>query len=82
MPLIIHLSIGLGHYTSTLPSTTFRKNRAVALAQLVEQSLSTPEIRGSKPVIGENLSTNLSTNRIIEKTKIKEKRPEPGLANL
>ena len=47
----------------------------MVVAQLVEGSLLTPEIRGSKPVIGENLSTNLSTNCIMEKKKIKKKRP-------
>ena len=46
---------------------------ADAVAQLVEQSHSTPEICGSNPVIGEVLSTKLSTNCIIEKTKIKKK---------
>ena len=41
------------------------------MAQLVEQSLETPEIRGSKLVIGKILSTNGT----IEKTKVKKKRP-------
>ena len=43
----------------------------MAVAQLVERSLPTPEIRGLNPVI----SKILSTNCIIEKTKIKKKRP-------
>ena len=43
---------------------------AVVVAQLVEQSLPTTEIRGSNPDIGEILSTNCA----IEKTKIKKKR--------
>ena len=47
----------------------------LVVAQLVERSLLTPEIRGSNPVIGEILSTNLSANCITEKTKIKKKRP-------
>ena len=45
---------------------------AVVVAQLVERSLLTPEIRGSNPDIGKVLSTNCT----IEKTKIKKKRPE------
>ena len=49
---------------------------AVLVAQLVEQSLLTPEIRGSNPDIGEILTTN----RTIEKTSIKKKRP--GMAHL
>ena len=48
-------------------------------AQLVEQSLPKPEIRGSNPVIGKFylLSTVLKTS--TEKTKIKRKRP--GMAH-
>ena len=49
------------------------QNYAVVVAQLVEQSLLTPEIRGLNPVIGKMLSPKLSTNCIIEKTKKKEK---------
>ena len=45
--------------------------RAVVVAQLIEQSLPTPEIRGSNPDIGKILSANYT----IEKTKIKKKRP-------
>ena len=52
---------------------------AVVVDQLVEQSLPTPEIRGSNPVIGKILSTQLSTNCIIEKTKIKKRMP--GMAH-
>ena len=49
---------------------------AVVVAQLVEWSLPTSEIHGSNPDIGKILSTN----RSIEKTKIKKKRP--GMAFL
>ena len=49
---------------------------AVVVAQLVEQSLLTSEIRGSYPDIGKMLSNNCK----IEKTKIKKKRP--GMAHL
>ena len=49
---------------------------AVVVAQLVERSLLTPEIRGSNPDIGKTLSTNCT----IEKTKIKKKRS--GMAHL
>ena len=41
----------------------------VVVAQLVEQSPPTPEIRGSNPVIGK-----LLLNICVEKTKIKKKR--------
>ena len=51
---------------------------AVVVAQLVERSLLTPEVRGSNPVIGNNLYWIFSVN-CIEKTKIKKKRP--GLAH-
>ena len=46
------------------------------MAKLIEQSLATPEICGSNPVIGKTLSTKLSTNCIIEKTKIKNRGQE------
>ena len=49
---------------------------AVVVAQLVERSLPTPEVRGSNPDIGKVLSTNCT----LEKTKIKKKRP--GMAHL
>ena len=49
---------------------------AVVVAQLVEQLLPTPDIRGSNPDIGKILSTNCT----LEKTKIKKKRP--GMAYL
>ena len=42
------------------------------MAQLVEQLLLIPEVRGSKPVIGNNLYSTFTVN-CIEKTK-KEKR--------
>ena len=42
--------------------------RAVVVAQLVEQSLLTPEIPGSNPDIGKTLSTDCT----IEKMKIKK----------
>ena len=49
---------------------------AVVVAQLVERSLPTPEIRGSNQDIGKFLSTSCT----IEKTKIKKKRL--GMAHL
>ena len=49
----------------------------MVVAQLVEQLLSIPEVRGSNPVIGKILYLTFTVN-CIEKTKIKEKRP--GLA--
>ena len=45
------------------------------MAQLVERSFPTPEICSSNPIISKILSTNLSTNCIIEKMKVKKKRP-------
>ena len=48
----------------------------MVVAQLVEQSLLTPEIRGSNPDIDKILSTNCS----IESTKIKKKKP--GMVHL
>ena len=48
----------------------------MVVAQLVERSLLTPEICGLNPVNGKILSTNC----LIEKTKIKKKRP--GMAHL
>ena len=46
---------------------------AVVVAQLVEQSLPTPEIRGSNPDIGKILSSNCK----IEKIEIKKRnRPQ------
>ena len=45
-------------------------------AQLVEWSLLTTEIRGSKPVIGKVLYIKYSTNCNIEKTKIKKRGQE------
>ena len=51
---------------------------AVVVAQLVEQSLLTPEVRGSNPVIGKILyRTYLYSIHSIEKTKIKKR---PGMA--
>ena len=44
------------------------------MAQLVERSFLTPEIRSSNPIVGKILSTKVSTNCIIEETKIKKKR--------
>ena len=44
------------------------------MAQLVELSLSIPEVRGSNPVIGKIYIEHLTVN-CIEKTKIKKKMP-------
>ena len=41
---------------------------AVVVAQLLDRSLLTPEIRGSNPDIGKSLSTNCT----IDKTKTKK----------
>ena len=55
---------------------------AVVVAQLVEQSLPIPEVRGSNPVIGKKLFicwTFVYCQLCSEKTKIKEKRPGMAL---
>ena len=52
---------------------------AVVVAQLVERSLPTPEVRGSIPIGDINID-QYSTNCNLEKTKIKKKRP--GMAHL
>ena len=44
---------------------------AVVVPQMVERPLPIPEIRGTNPDIGEIFSTNC----ILEKIKIKKKRP-------
>ena len=46
----------------------------MVVAQLVERSLPTPEIRGLNPDIGKVLSTNCT----LEKMKIKKKMPGTG----
>ena len=54
---------------STNPPSLYR---AEVVAQLVEQALLTPEVRGSKPVIGKiYIVRSLST--VSKKTKIKKK---------
>ena len=53
--------------------------RAVVVAQLVERSLPTPEVRGSIPIGDINID-QYSTNCYLEETKIKKKRP--GMAHL
>ena len=57
------------------------KHWAVIVAQLVELSLSIPEVRGSNPVIGKNLYSTFIVNS-IEKTKIKKKRPGMAIQNI
>ena len=47
---------------------------AVVVVQLVERSLQAPENRGLKPRHRQNFCTNLSSNCVIEKTKIKKKK--------
>ena len=52
---------------------------AVVVAQVVEQPLPIPEVRGSNPLIGKNLNIeHLFTVNCIEKTKIKEKEAGNG----
>ena len=49
----------------------------MVVAQLVEQPLLIPEVRGSNPVIGKNFE-HLFIINCIEKRKIKEKRGRTG----
>ena len=52
---------------------------AAVVAQLAEQSLPIPEVRGSNLVIGKNVYIeHLFTVNCIEKTKIKEKEAVNG----
>ena len=53
--------------------------REVVVAQLVEQPLLIPEVRGSDPVIGKIYIDQLFTINCIEKKKINKKRP--GMAH-
>ena len=53
--------------------------RAVVVTQLVEQSLPTPEVRGSNPVIGENY-LNIVYCQLYRKDENKEK--EAGIGHL
>ena len=50
---------------------------AVVVAQLVEQLLPIPDVRGLNPVIGKNLYSTFTVN-CTEKGKIKEKEAENG----
>ena len=51
---------------------------AVAVAQLVEQSLTIPEVRSSNPVIGKIYIEHWFTVNCIEKTKMKKKEAGNG----
>ena len=46
----------------------------MVVAQLVEQSPPTPEIRSSNPIIGKTFIEQLFNVNSVEKTKIKKKR--------
>ena len=48
----------------------FKVYWAVVVAQLVERSLQTPEVRGSNPVFGKIYDERLPTLKCIEKTTI------------
>ena len=56
-----------------------KKIWAVVVDHLVERSLPIPKVCGSNPIIGQKLYWTFTVNCIIEKTKIKEKRP--GMAH-
>ena len=53
--------------------------RAVVVAQLVERSPLTPEIRDSTPVIGKLYTEHFFTVNCVEKAKMKKK--TPGMAH-
>ena len=44
-------------------------SRAVVVAQLVERSLPTPEVRGSNPVIGKNLLNIYLLSTVLKRRK-------------
>jgi len=50
-------------------------NGAVVVAQLVEWSLTIPEVRSSNPAICKNFNSKHTVFKCIEKRKIKKKRP-------
>ena len=52
--------------------------RAVVVAQLVERSPLTPEIRDSTPVIGKLYTEHFFTVNCVEKAKMKKKTPRIG----
>ena len=60
-----------------LSTKHLNERRAVVVAQLVERSLPTPEIRGSIPISDINID-QYSTNCNSEKTKIKKKEAGKG----
>ena len=53
---------------------------AVVVPLLVEHSVTTPEVRGSKPVIGKLFLEHMFTVNCIEKANIEKNRP--GMAHL
>ena len=57
---------------------TLLLKRAIAVAQLAEQSLPTSEIFGSFPTMGEVLRIHLFVNSNTEKSKRKEKEARIG----
>ena len=69
-----------GH-SNFLLSNNMQKDGQWFVAQLVERSLPTPEVRSSNPVIGKLLNRTFYQFTVIcfEKTKIKKKRP--GMAH-
>ena len=58
---------------TTSPVNTNNLKWAVFVAQLVEGSLPTPEVRGSNPVIGKLYLYYLYSVNCFEKMKIKER---------
>ena len=64
---------------ATMKEMGIKQGSFVVVAQLVEQSLSIPEVQGSTPVIGKILLRILFIINCIEKTKINKKKP--GMAH-
>ena len=52
-----------------------QKQFVAVVAQLVDRSITIPEIRSSNPVNGKFYIEHLFADNCIEKTKIKKKRP-------
>ena len=70
MAILAQVSISWKYVSAT--ETIFSlTNRTVVVAQLVEQSLPIPEVRGSNPVIGKKYIEHLLST-VIKNTKIKK----------
>ena len=58
-----------------------RGERAVVVAQLVEQSLATRGARGSNPVIGKKFIEQSLLSTVLKRQKERRKKKRPGMAH-